>query len=164
MNTNLDPNLISLMAAGLAFFASLIAAGVSIYNARFRKFVSEKWWQRKSEAYIRIIDDLASSIAYLEDLYELVGQGAPERVIQEIGQKRKQEYKKYFGIHTLRTEGLFISKKASDGLKKLEKKLYDIYIDGYAGRELEEIGATLEAKRQALSELVPIAKKDLRVG
>ena len=164
MNINLDSNLISLIAAGLAFFASLIATGVSIYNARFRKFVSEKWWHRKSEAYIKIIDDLTSSIVYLENLYEALEQDAPERIIQEIRQREKQEFKKYLGVHTLKTEGLFICIKASDELKKLEKKLYAIWVDGYAGRELEETGLILDAKRQALSELVPIAKKDLRVG
>ena len=166
MNINLDTSLISLITAGLAFLASLIAAGVSIYNARFRRFVSEKWWHRKSEAYIKIIDDLAGSIVYLEDLYDALGQSAPKEIIQKMKQKRRDEYKSYLGIHTLRTEGLFIDEKVSEELNKLERVLSEIYENGYydTQKEFVQIEAILNARRQALNTIVPIAKKDLRVG
>jgi ABC-type arginine transport system permease subunit len=55
-------NLITLITAGLAFLASVIAIIVSVYNARFARFASEKWWERKAEAYTRIIDALSDLV------------------------------------------------------------------------------------------------------
>ena len=61
--------LLTLFASVLAFIASVIAAAVSIYNARFRRFARERWWDRKVEAYNRIIDALSALVYYLEEHY-----------------------------------------------------------------------------------------------
>jgi hypothetical protein len=44
-------HVITLIAAGLAFVASVVATVVSIYNARFGRYVRERWWEQKAEGY-----------------------------------------------------------------------------------------------------------------
>ena len=53
-----------------AVLASSLAAKWSL-----RKFYSEKWWQRKENAYVEIIDALYDLIQYCEIRKEDYGQG-----------------------------------------------------------------------------------------
>jgi ABC-type arginine transport system permease subunit len=63
-------NIVTLVASGLAFLASIIAVIVSAYNARFARFASEKWWERKAEAYTRIIGALSDLVYYYGRIYD----------------------------------------------------------------------------------------------
>jgi ABC-type Fe3+ transport system permease subunit len=47
-------SVVTLIAAGLAFLASVIAVVVSAYNARFARFALERWWERKAEGIFSI--------------------------------------------------------------------------------------------------------------
>jgi hypothetical protein len=60
---------VTLIAASLAFAASIIATVVSIYNARLRRFVSERWWERKADAYTRIVESLSALVDYCDRSY-----------------------------------------------------------------------------------------------
>ncbi len=65
-------NIIALVVAGLAFVASMVSVAVSLYNARLGRFSSERWWERKAEAYTRIVEGLSDLIAYYD---RAIGEG-----------------------------------------------------------------------------------------
>ena len=78
---------ITLLAALLAFAASIIATAVAAYNGRFGKFARERWWERQAEVYTRIIEALASMVYYHEEhltAYE-EGRSIPESLRAETG-------------------------------------------------------------------------------
>jgi hypothetical protein len=58
---------ITLLAALLAFAASIIATAVAAYNGRFGKFARERWWERQAEVYTWIIEALAGMVYYHEE-------------------------------------------------------------------------------------------------
>jgi hypothetical protein len=68
---------ITIIAAVLAFAASIIATIVSIYNSRLGRFVSERWWERKAEAYGRIVESLSALVDYYDRSYDSVIYAAP---------------------------------------------------------------------------------------
>ena len=57
---------VTLIAAILAFVASGIATAVAAYNGRFRRFAQQRWWERKADAYTRIIEALADLVYHHE--------------------------------------------------------------------------------------------------
>jgi hypothetical protein len=87
-------NVITLVAAILAFFASVVATAVSIYNTRFKRFLMERWWDRKAEAYIRIIEALSSLVHYYNEHYdaELEHKGIPESRQKDISEDWNRGY------------------------------------------------------------------------
>jgi len=111
-------NLITLATAGLAFVASIIAIIVSAYNARFARFASERWWERKAEAYTRIIDALSDLVYYFQETYETVIEGIDK------SEERKQEIHEHWkrgnlAVRKATNIGAFlISPEAENALKQ----------------------------------------------
>jgi hypothetical protein len=87
-------NVITLVAAILALFASLIA----IYNTNFKRFARERWWERKAKAYEDVVVSLSDLIHYYRTLMdqELQLRSPSKGKMEEIG-KRQQE-----GINIIR--------------------------------------------------------------
>jgi len=151
---------VTLVAAILAFAASLIATGVSIYNARFSRFARERWWEKKVEAYSRIIDALANLVYYHEEHLE-----AEERQIslserrEDIGdywKKGHAEVKKATAI------GAFlISSEAEAAIHKMWKEQGKVVnpTDWYSLIESNYV-----ASRDCLRSLVEAAKKDVQIS
>lgn len=81
---------ITLTAAILAFVASGIATAVAAYNAGLRKFAQQRWWERKADAYTRIIEALADLVYY----HETHLLAAEEHV--ELSEVRKEEVGDYW--------------------------------------------------------------------
>src|SRR5438874_552691 len=85
---------ITLIAALLAFAASVIATAVAAYNGRFGKFARERWWERKAEVYTQIIEALAGMVYYHEEhltAYE-EGRSIPESLKTETDQHWQRSY------------------------------------------------------------------------
>jgi len=153
-------NIITLIAAGLAFFASLIAVAVSAYNARFVRFTSEKWWERKTEAYVRIIEALSDLVYYYQQTYdaEFDARQLPKERQREIEAHWK---KGYLEIRKATNVGAFlISPEAEKALEEYwERPKGNVHPADWFGHL--EIDCTSAEK--CLKELVICAKKDLRV-
>jgi len=153
-------NLITLIAAALAFLASIIATGVSIYNTRFAKFTQQSWWDRKVVAYSQITEALSSLVYYYEVVYDA------EVEHREISDQRQTEIaehwkKGYAEIKKATATGAFlISAEAEAALQKMWKE---------KGRGIhpfdwfERIESDYIAARDCLKGIVDAAKKDLKV-
>lgn len=81
---------VALITAGLAFAASLVAGGVSIYNARFGRFAQQRWWDRKVDAYSRIIEALSGLAHYYEEHMNAELEG------REISDARQKDIKQFW--------------------------------------------------------------------
>ena len=81
-----NDQIVTIIASGIAFIASIIATGVSIYNSRFKRYAKEQWWERQDEAYRQIINALSSLVHYYESHYDayIDGRRIPEERHEEI--------------------------------------------------------------------------------
>jgi hypothetical protein len=153
-------SLVTLVAAVLAFIASVLAATVAIYNARFTRFARERWWERKVDAYSKIIEALASLVYYYEE----------HLVAETEGSELSEEYRKQVGEHWRRgyaevkratAIGAFlVSDEADAALKKMAKERWE---GGDPNNWLEALGSDYAGTRDCLKTVVAAAKKDIRV-
>jgi len=121
-------NVITLVAAGLAFVASLVAAMVSHYNARFRRFALEKWWERKAEAYAEVIRSLVTLIYSLDRWIRHEYALRTDQEYEPPPEAQKTIYNEYKEVRTkierAAIEGNYVlSGKAANALSELIKQL-----------------------------------------
>lgn len=125
-----------------------------------RPFHAERWWERKADAYSRIVEALHSAMEYWsarshEDMTgQQIGQEREQRLSEDYD-RASQELKKVTGI------GAYIlSDEVADALAKLQKRprldpkdcaWFEIYQDEY------------EAYKRTLTDVRQYAKKDLGV-
>jgi hypothetical protein len=151
-------NLITLITAGLAFLASIIAIIVSAYNARFVRFASEKWWERKAEAYTHIIDALSDMVYYNKVTYKAEIEGA------QINKTRKMEIQDQWkqgnlAVRKATNIGAFlISPEAENALKQYWNQSEEQHDPGDWMWELEH---DYSSAKKCLEEIVQCAKNDL---
>jgi len=154
------PNSITLIAAILAFVAALIAAVVSVYNARFRRFARERWWERKVEAYSGIIEALSDLVYYYEEHYdaEIEGQTLSDEHRKEIAEHWQKGYAKVKRVTAI---GAFlISPDAETALQQMWKeKGKGVHPNDWFGL----LESDYVAARGCLQSIVAAAKKDLKV-
>jgi len=149
-------NIIILIAAVLAFIASLVA----IYNTNFKRFTSERWWERKAKAYEDIIQALSDLVHYYRTLSEAeIG----ERSLSKQSEKEINEYSRK-GINTIRRAtdmGAFII--SPEALRILQ----DYWKEGENKPDPQDWYAifdnNFEKARNTLDVLTACARKDLRV-
>jgi len=121
-------NVVTVVAAGLAFVASLIAAAVALYTARFRRFALEKWWERKAGAYAEVVSSLVA-LTYSLDRWvrkELLERTDEEyRPPPELQKRIRDEYEEArIRIERTAVEGdYFLSRKSANALSILIKQL-----------------------------------------
>lgn len=151
---------VTLIASGLAFTASVIAVIASIYNSRFGRFKSERWWERKIEAYSRIIEAISDLVYYYQQSYN-----AEIYAIQHSDEKRLEINahwnKGNLEIRKASNVGAFIiSQEAEEILKEYWNRTKEgLDSSDWFGR-LEFDYTSAEA---CLKKFVICAKKDLRV-
>jgi len=147
----------------LNFFTSIVVAVLASYlTVRFslRKFYTEKWWERKCNAYIGIIESLHDIILFLEIKQTDYGQGTglsveKEKEIQESYKIAYQKVKKATDIGSF-----LISKDAEDILIELRNRP-TLDPEEYPWFEIYDE----ENKHHiiALTEFIKSAKTDLKV-
>ena len=104
---------ITLVAAVLALIASVVASAVSLHNARFRRFTSERWWERKATAYGDVVGSLVALTRSLErwvavDVYEDAAAGE-DGVSPKLEPPFRAQYKEaHLRIKRAATEGEYI--------------------------------------------------------
>ena len=153
-------HLLTLSAAILAFIASVIAAAVSVYNARFRRFARERWWERQVEAYNRIIDALSALVYYYEEHYdaEIEARDLTDSHKKEIAEHWRKGYAE---VKRATAVGAFlISAEAEAALQKMWKeKGKGVDANDWFGL----IESNYVAARDCLRAVVEAARRDLRV-
>ncbi len=150
--------MITLLAACLAFVASVIATVVSVYNARLSKFTRQQWWTRKADAYARIIEELSGLVFYYGEHYDATIEH------REISQERRKEMEEhwrrsYAEIRRATDVGAFsISSNAEAALQAMWNNRADAKKAGYWFTEME---ADYLSARDCLKAIVLAAKADL---
>ena len=139
----------------------LISVITSYLTAKFAisKFYTEKWWERKEQAYTEIINALYDMVQFYQVFKEDYGQDdfiSQERSL-ELHQRHSEGFRRVRRATDLAT--LYMSDDASKLLKKLRERaglheqtnpMWDVYEDEY------------NSHSNALDKLIMIAKKDLK--
>lgn len=122
-------NIVTLVAAGLAFVASLGA----IYIGRFRRFAQERWWERKADAYTRIIEALSDLVAYYRQMLDQ--ELNPRRGItdEEEQKRRKQSRKGQQEVNKAADIGAFLISAEAEAALQLFRKGPETKIDPKTG-------------------------------
>ena len=139
----------------------LISVITSYLTAKFAisKFYTEKWWERKEQAYTEIINALYDMVQFYQVFKEDYGQDdfiSQERSL-ELHQRHNEGFRRVRRATDLAT--LYMSDDAAKLLKKLREReglheqtnpMWDVYEDEY------------NSHSNALDKLIMIAKKDLK--
>ena len=150
-------------------FLSQIVAGVVIamvtavvtVRLSLRSFYSERWWERKAEAYTAVIESLHHMKRYDDTMLELTYEG------RELAEERKNELlersqKAYDEFKRLMDVGSFVlAPDAMEELRTLEKEFRKA---GNAQTWHDHLEISLAATQVCLDNLRQIGRKDLKVG
>jgi hypothetical protein len=143
-----------------AFLWSLIAGITAAFVTQFftfRRFQSERWWDRKADAYAKIIEALHRATEHYRTLqiYEEHNAEAPREVIDAAKGSFSEIYRQTaIGAYV-------ISDEAANMLQDLQKRCKEIKEDDEGSYSLC-IGLN-HAYSDALKEMRKIAKHDLGV-
>lgn len=148
-------------AANSILVGVIIAAASAWITVRLslKRFRSERWWDRKVEAYERVIEALHHSKAFSDAHLNASHEG---RELSEERDKdlRKRSAQAHIEIEKATDMGAFLlSDEAHERLKKYRKDTteasdtphWEVYLQG-----------DLVATESCLADLIKIAKKDLR--
>ncbi len=154
-------SMITLIAAILAFLASVVATLAALYNGRFARFARERWLERQAEGYARIIEALADMVYYHETHLAASEQG------RSIPETRRADIEHHWmqssaALKKASAVGAFlVSREAEAALQKLWKDLEAAASQGSWHSELED---HYVASRDCLRRLVECAKVDLETS
>ena len=126
-----------------------------------RRYRAERWWERKAEAYSRIVEALHALMEYCSTMAD-ADRGVPysEERKKELGDECHRAYlelRKATGIGAY-----IVSDEVAAVLAKLEARP-SVDPDGGRIPMFEIMDADFEAYKQALFEIRALAKKDLGV-
>ena len=147
-----------ILAIATAIVIAVISSWVTAYFS-LRRYHSERWWDRKADAYMAVIEALYHSKAYSEENLNAEMRG------RELAQERDKELrtrsrKANDEIHKAIDMGSFLlSEKAMKRLKRYKKE------ESRASEEhtwFEHLDADLAATASCLKDMVEIAGRDLR--
>lgn len=143
-----------LTAILIAFLSSWITVQLSL-----RRYRTEKWWEKKVEAYTRIVEALHNSKALIEAYLLAVEEGA------NVSPERKKELEKrahasYDEIIKAKDVGEFLlSRKAIKCLCRYQERSTDDPNDMW----YEHLENEFTATKECLDALIIAAKEDLKV-
>ncbi len=145
-----------LLTSGLTFFTSIVAAYVTTIitvNLSLRRFRSERWWERKVEAYARLLD-------YLYDLQEYAASKLRqhEPTEEERLEFSNRSKKASAEIQKIRTIGAFV---ISDEVWKLLNDMEVERSPNLNNRE-QSFYEMIDEDEFILSKYIPIFRKLIR--
>ncbi|MBS9718497.1 hypothetical protein ACFFUT_09140 [Pseudohalocynthiibacter aestuariivivens] len=149
------------------FFADLITSFIPVFlgvwlslRVALKKFVTEKWWERKAQAYESVISALYSSFRYFDE--ELEANMGGREIGEELKEELDQQYKS--GDRDLtqaRTIGaLHLSKDALSRLQTFSQELKNASETQHFDEYLHD---THSAYTNCTREMIEIAKRDLGI-
>ena len=147
----------------------LVAVITSFVTVRLsvRAFWSQRWWERKADAYSSIINALSQELAEawrILDAEERRQAGAPDGVPPLLGEAeaRTRRREAQLRLHEAASEGaFFISESAAKHLEKLRVALAGIDIPG--GGLYEHVDAEYTVLNTCLTGIRECARGDLSV-
>jgi hypothetical protein len=151
---------ITLTAAILAFITSIIGIIVSGYNARFRRYALEKWWEKKYDAYSNIIDALSDMVEYYRRSItaEEEGYTISDTVRVSLQDRWLNAIHK---VNKATSMGAFlISTEAEDTLRQFRKDFDNVNPRNW----FEDYSNQWDLADKCLKELTIIARKDLDIN
>jgi len=156
---NLSDTLIDLIPKIVVGAITAVIASYITVRLSLKRFYSEKWWEKKAEAYSAIIESLHHMKRYFDDVLEaeMSARKMPEDRKQELAQKSSKahdELKKRIDI------GHFVlSKEAVAELAAFEKAYLSVQDNPNWFEFLEMSWATIN---NTLKRMRDIAKADLQ--
>lgn len=156
---NLDVTTLALLAggaAGVAVLAAWLSARVTV-RLSTRQFQSERWWERKADAYSALVHALHNMRGYVETLREVhAGDAAafPEDQLRIQWRHGRDELARVASQHAF-----VIAGDAAEELTRLHGELRY----GANGRpHAESLGGESDAIARTLTRVREIASRDLR--
>jgi len=142
-----------LIGSVTGLIAAVFAVRISLH-----KFASQKWWERREEAYAKIVGILSTIKVYLgkweEDEFNI--RKLDQEGKRELYQKMREEREK---IELVASEGAFrVSEKSNEALNELVKSL-----NRFGDHPIDAIQNHYEAIRECLKIIKSEAEKDLRI-
>lgn len=140
----------------IAGLSSLITVHLSM-----RRFRTEKWWEKKAEAYSNILGAIHDAKVFAEENLEAMHKGREisEEEDRELRHKSKMAESEI--DRAMDVGAFYLSQEALDCLKKYKKESSE------AGKDhdwtlylIEDLGAT----DKCLKSMIEVARNDLKVG
>ena len=159
---------LALKVFGGPLVSGLVAAAITYWLSR-RRFIGERWWDRKADAYGSIIGSLVAMVLLLDSWIEIEcrssGRLGPGRELIDEYRRFQRE------VERVATEGDYvISRKASSALAELVKVLRQVVAPGLdpSGPDvalfiLKDLGVRRSEIWSCLEVIRDEAKSDLRV-
>ena len=144
----------------LTTLTSAILGALIAYWLAFRRFREEKWWERKADAYIRIMEALHNSQVFSRTHIDFIQRGAE---ISDEDDKRLRELSKENTEEIIRVSNvgkLFLFSTAIDRLQRYLRESDTFEAESwhdYLEKEYDNMSCVI-------NDLVLIARKDLQVG
>jgi len=142
----------------------VVAIVVSILTVRLslRKFYTEKWWERKADAYSRIVEALLMHKNYAEQKLKI------EMSRAEEDSANKKNLEKQWSDANAELErsvdlGAFVISEETEKIIRKFLNRTSIDPDYWDGPFFEIIEADISSTKKCLSEVKKSAKKDLKV-
>lgn len=148
-------------------FAANVVGGIAIaavaswitVQLTVRRFRAERWWEKKVEAYERVIEALHHSKAFTNAHMEanMAGQEISEEHDKELrstAKKGRMEIERALDIGSFA-----LGKKAQD---RLRKYIRDVQVAEQTTSWIEYLDGDLAATNECLKDIIRLAKQDLR--
>lgn len=137
-NLNIPNILVGLSGVGLSAWIT--------YRLAFRRFRREKWWERRADAYIRIVEALHNSKKFADthiDHMEMGREVPPEKetILRKTAQEGRDEI-----LRAVDVGKLFLSSAALDRLKRFVSETENIKAEcwsDYVEKDYERINTCL---------------------
>lgn len=155
------------IAADVVAGASALVLAVVAIKA-FRSFESRKWWERKCQAYLKVLDALADAEAYydreLRDAARLSEE--PSSDIEGLADKSREAAREI--QKTIDFAELFISDEARRRLIRYKNEMvaagHPIDVDGNEIMDwVSHLIGSSEAIKSSKADMIKITKKDLKL-
>ncbi|HEX9758307.1 MAG TPA: hypothetical protein VGB26_11000 [Nitrospiria bacterium] len=152
----------------LNILTGIVIAAVSAWitvQLSLKRFRKEKWWERKADAYVRVIEALHHVKNFPDRLFDAgsSGQNLPEEKEKELikhAEKAENEIQKALDIGAI-----LLSKEAIIRLKHYKKDLDDALSQDPQRQNYYEFQLTvLENSKKCLEDIIKISKKDLKTN
>jgi len=152
-----------------AVLIAIVSAWVTVWLA-FRRFRTEKWWERRADAYALIMDSLHHMKRVIQDDLTAIEEQKPQPNGDRCQELRKKAMKAQDVVRkAVDTSSFLLDKKAEAVLKTFMTDIAKAKDDAYiaAARHFDvydALSGELAAIDSCLQGLASIAKRDLRVG
>jgi hypothetical protein len=142
-------------AFAIAAFSAWITVQLSL-----RRFRTEKWWERKVEAYAHIVEALHHAKTTLEINYdaEIEGRRIPEKRDEQLNErnsKANDDIRK-----NIDTSAFLLCDEAHQRLVQFQKEAYDAESPN---SYFEYLDGMIPVYRKCIEDIIVIARKDLGV-